>query len=150
MFSVDIQCTPVKAALLRRLNVAMIMQPQCTVIHDDTPLQEVIKKAADLEVADFIVVDHDNNYVGLLTARDFREALLQPEAVPFLVAGELARVKVPLVSPQDTLDEVMDKFSRLEVNSLPVHSEYNDKEYIGMVTRAALMRRYQQELQAAV
>jgi len=44
---------------LRRLNVAMVMQPQCTVIFDDTPLQEVIKKAADLEIADFIVTDHE-------------------------------------------------------------------------------------------
>jgi CIC family chloride channel protein len=138
----------VKTAILRRLTVRMVMHPKCTTVYDDTPLQDVIKKAADLETADFIVTDHHQNYHGLLTGRDLRAALLQPEAVPFLVAGELGRTNAPAVTPGETLDNVMDIFSRLEVNSLPVHSQTDKNKYVGMITRAALMRRYQQELQS--
>jgi chloride channel protein, CIC family len=138
--------TRVNTAILRRLNVRMVMQPHCVVVNHDTPLQEVIKKAAEIETADFIVTDHEGNYHGLLIAKDLRAALLQPEAVPFLVSEELAHTNVPVVSPEESLDKVLDIFSRLEVNSLPVENPHTH-EFVGLVTRAALMRRYQQELQ---
>ncbi len=138
--------TRVNTAILRRLNVRMVMQPHCVVVQHDTPLQEVIKKAVEIETADFIVADHEGHYHGLLIAKDLRSTLLQPEAVPFLVAEELAHNNVPTVSPEESLDKVLDIFSRLEVNSLPVENSHTH-EFVGLVTRAALMRRYQQELQ---
>ena len=140
--------TRAKTAVLRRLTVQMVMQPKCTIVFDDTPVQEVIKKAADLETSNFVVIDHHENYYGLLTAADLRAALLEREAVPFLVAGELARSNVPPIGPRETLDKVLDIFSRLEVNSLPVRDAELKGEFVGMITRASLMRRYQQELQS--
>jgi len=134
-------------ALLRRLTVKMVMKPKCEIIYDDAPLQEVISRAIEAEVADFVVIDHSGHYQGLLVAADLRTALLQPESVPFLLAGELARNNVPTIGALESLDKVLDKFSRLDVNSMAVHSEINENEYIGLITRAALMRRYQQELQ---
>jgi len=141
--------TRVNTAILRRLNVRMVMQPHCIVVQHDTSLQEVIKKAVEIETADFIVTDHEGNYLGLLIAKDLRATLLQPEAVPFLVAEELTHTNVPTVSPEESLDKVLDIFSRLEVNSLPVENPHTH-EFVGLITRAALMRRYQQELQTAL
>ena len=100
-----------------------------------------------MEVSDFIVTDHADHYHGLLTAVDIRRALLEPESLPLLVTGELARTNVPTVGPNETLDGVLDKFSRLEAHRMAVHSEFNDHKFIGMISRTALMRRYQQELQ---
>jgi len=134
-------------AVLRRLNVDMVMQSRFEIVYDDTPLQDVIKRAVNLEVGDFIVMDHAGHYKGLLVGHDLRAALLQPESVPFLLAGELARADVATVSRDETLDKVLDKFSRMEVNSMAVHTEADQNQFIGFVTRAALMRRYQQELQ---
>ncbi|MCK5270284.1 MAG: chloride channel protein [Sedimentisphaerales bacterium] len=134
-------------AVLRRLNVDMVMQPRFEIVYDDTSLQDVIKKAVNLEVGDFIVTDHAGHYKGLLVGHDLRAALLQPESVPFLLAGDLARADVATVSRDETLDKVLDKFSRMEVNGMAVHTEADQNQFIGFVTRAALMRRYQQELQ---
>ncbi len=138
--------TRANTAILRRLTVQMIMQDTFTRVYDDTSLQDVIRMAVDLETADFIVTDHAGKYHGLLIGEDLRAALLQPEAVPFLVAGELARAEVPTVKENDTLDTVLDKFSRFEVPGFAVVGEKCETEFVGMVTRAALMRRYQQEL----
>jgi len=134
-------------AVLRRLNVEMVMHRNCVTIYEDQPLESVMEKAVGMEQADFIVINHAGHYRGLLVAADLRATLLQPESVPFLVAGELARTHVPTIAPEDSLDKVLDKFSRLKVNSLPVQSKKDHGKYLGMVTRAALMRRYQQELQ---
>ncbi|OPZ98259.1 MAG: putative voltage-gated ClC-type chloride channel ClcB [Planctomycetes bacterium ADurb.Bin412] len=139
--------TRANTALLRRLTVQRVMQPRCTLVYDDTPLQEVMQKAVDMELADFIVVNHAQKYYGLLVARDLRTALLQPESVPLLVAGELARTNIPTVLPDETLDTILDKFARLDVNSLPVQSSHDEHTFVGMITRTALMRRYQQELE---
>ena len=134
-------------AVLRRLDVGMVMQPNFEIVYEDTPLQDVINRAVHLEMTDFIVMDHKGHYKGLLVGQDLRAALLQPESVPFLLAGELARIDVATVSSDETLDKVLDKFSRMEVNSMAVHTEKKKNQFIGFVTRAALMRRYQQELQ---
>lgn len=134
-------------AILRRLTVKMVMDSPCAVIYDDLPLQDVIDQAVDFKTADFIVTDHGGNYQGLLATEDLRTALMQPESVPFLVAGELARRKIPSVSPDDTLDKILDIFSRLDVDSLPVHNPHDNRDFTGMITRAALMRHYQQELE---
>ena len=141
--------TRANTAILRRLDVGMVMIPSCAVVHDDTPLQEIIRQAVGMELADFIVTNHEGHYCGLLVAADLRAALLEPEAVPLLVAGELTRTKVPTVNVDETLDKVLDKFSRLDVNSMAVHSRDDENKYIGMITRASLMRRYQRELELA-
>ena len=141
--------TRANTGILRRLTVQMVMKFEYMVVHDDMPLQEVISKAADTEVSDFIVTDSQGHYCGILTSTDIRTALLQPEALPLLVAGELTRTKVPTVSPSETLDVVLDKFSHHDVNRLVVHSEDNVDHFIGTISRAALMRRYQQELDKA-
>lgn len=138
-----------KTAILRRIMVQQVMQCDYDVVHNDMPLQDVIQHALDTDMNDFIVTDNDGRYIGLLTGNDLRAALLQPEAMPFLVAGELARQNIPAVSATDTLDKTLDLFSRLEANSMPVHSPDNDTHYVGMITRADLMRRYQRELESA-
>ncbi|MBN1766103.1 MAG: chloride channel protein [Sedimentisphaerales bacterium] len=133
-------------AVLRSLTVSSIMQPECEIIYHDTPLQDVINRAVRMELADFVVMDHNRNYIGLLVSGDLRRALLYPESIPFLLAGELVHDRVPTVTPEESLDEVLHKFAHLEVDCMPVCRESDDKDFIGLVTRAALMRRYQQEL----
>ena len=134
-------------AILRRLSVDMVMQPRFLVINDDTPLQDVINRAVHAEVTDFIVTDHAGHYLGMLVGNDLRTALLRPESVPFLVSGELTRTDVPTVGEKETLDTVLDKFSRMDVNSMAVHALDQENAFIGLISRAALMHRYQQELQ---
>lgn len=136
-------------AMLRRLTVRMVMQHRFEIVQDNVPVQEVINRALSTELSDFIVTDKDGHYLGMLMARDLRAVLLQRESVPFLVASELVDGTVPTVSAEETLDTVLDKFARHETDALPVVSDEKGGIFIGMVTRAALMRRHQQEMDAA-
>ena len=138
---VDYQALSDKA-ILRSVSVGDVMHTDLLKIRYDTPLMDVINMAIGHDYADFIVTANDK-YIGTLNEHDLREALLQPEAVPLLVAGELVRENVPLISTDIPMDKVLDLFAELEVNSLPVAE--ND-EFIGMVTRSDLMRKYQQAL----
>jgi CIC family chloride channel protein len=92
------------------------------------------------------VVDNEAVYQGLVVAEDIKTALLQPEAVPLLLVGELLRPGVPTVRPDETLDSVLDKFSRNHVQSLPVCARDDSTRIEGLITRHGVMSRYQQEL----
>ena len=100
--------------------------------------------AEEFEASDFVVVDDNDQYVGMVVGDDIKTALLQPEAVPLLVVAELAREGVPNVSPVETLDSVIDKFARSHVNSLPVMSATD--HILGLITRQEIMDSYHHEL----
>lgn len=136
-----------RTSLLRRSTVKDIMQPGVVVVEGAMPLQEIIARTADADISDFVVVDKKGRYQGLLCEKDLRNTLLHPEAIPLLIGEELAHFDVPVVSANDTLDQILDKFSRLEVNSLPVAEGPDSRMFVGMLSRAALMRRYMNELQ---
>ncbi len=129
-------------AILRNISVSQVMHKDILIVDYDTPLLDVINMAIGHEHADFVVI-HEEKYIGTLNENDLRDALLQPEAVPLLVAGELTRESIPLITPDETLDKILDLFAAHAVNSLPVTE---NGKYIGMVTRSDMIRRYQQEL----
>ena len=63
-----------------------------------------------------------------------------------LQVNELLRTDLPTVIPDETLDMVMDKFSRHEAHSLAVLNSQDDNTVKGLISRAKLMRLYQDEL----
>ena len=136
-----------KTSLLRRSTVNDIMQPGAVTVDGSMPLQKIILQTADEDVSNFIVVDKEGRYQGLLCEKDMRNTLLHPEVIPVLIGEDLAHHEVPVVSMDNTLDIILDQFSRLQVNSLPMVDRSNSRRFIGMVSRAALMRRYMDELQ---
>lgn len=130
--------------LLRRLRVEHVGKSAAVLVHVEDSAQELIDLASQYAVTDFVVVDDDEHYVGMIVGDDVRTTLLQREAVPLLIVGELMRSNLPTVSMTETLDTVLDKFSRHEVSSLPLL----DREGTvgGMITRSRLMRCYQEQL----
>jgi len=133
--------------LLRRLHVGMIMDPNIVVLYEDLPMKDVVHKAKSLHVNDFIVIDRKGGYRGMITEDDLQSALLYPTAMPILIAGEMAQMNIPTVTPSETLEKVLEKFSRFKVHALPVRSEEDENRFVGMISRAALMQIYQRELQ---
>jgi len=132
--------------LLRRITVSDVGSSPFRQVHPEDPLQHLIDLASETDATDFVVVDDHDGYVGLVTGRDVRTALLQPEAVSLLVVGELVRQGVPTVTANETLDVVLDKFAQNDVDSLPVASSTDGTHIEGLITRRAAMRRYQEEL----
>ncbi|MGB2987611.1 MAG: chloride channel protein [Phycisphaerae bacterium] len=132
--------------ILRRITVDDVERQAAQSVHPEDPLQTLIDVAGETDAVDFVVVDEHDVYQGMVTGHDVHTALLQPEAVSLLVVGELARAGVPTIGPHETLDIVMDKFARNDVESLPVASPADSTRVEGLITRQAVMRRYQEEL----
>ena len=119
--------------------------PPVTVTPDD-PLQRLIRLSENYRVEDFVVVDANGSYAGMVTGEDLRTALIEREALPLLVVGEVMRTDLPTISPDESLDIVMGKFSTHDVSSLAVVSADGARKVEGLLTRSRLMARYHRAL----
>ncbi len=132
--------------ILRRVQADQVRVAPAAFVHPEEPLQKLLKLAEDVESGDFVVTDDHGDYCGMVVSDDIKTALLQPEAVPLLLVTELTRRAVPTVSPGETLDSVLDKFARSHVDSLPLTAPGDEHRIEGLITRQAVMDRYQEEL----
>ncbi len=135
--------------LLRRIRLEEVALEPASVVRADEPFQRVLDLTANTGATDFIVLDKVGNYGGMVVAEDIKTALLEREAIPLLNVGEMMRAEIPLVRPTDDLAGVLDIFSRHDVGRLPVCLAEGSGRVIGLVSRAALMKRYQRALSDA-
>ena len=130
--------------ILRRLSVEDVPLEPPVLVHPDESGQRLLDLTEQRQVSDFVVVDERDHYVGMVTASDLRAALVYREAIPLLQVNELQRSDLPTVSPDETLDIVLAKFSRHDTHCLAVLAR--DGAVVGLITRPKLMKKYQNAL----
>lgn len=132
--------------LLRQLTVRDVpLMPPVTVRPDDSG-QRLLDLSERFAVSDFVVVDEQDNYLGMVTGADLQAALVFREAIPLLQVNEIERTDLPSMVLDDTLDVALDRFSEHDAASLAVLSRPGDGQVIGVLTRSRLMREYQHAL----
>lgn len=132
--------------LLRRLRVESVGLHEAPSVRPQEPAQRLLELVAVGAGPDFPVVDDGGRYVGLVVGDDLRTALVQREALPLMIVGELARWQIPPTNADETLDAVMAKFAGHDVESLAVVD--HEKRVRGLITRTDMMRSYQGMLES--
>ncbi|MEE2681607.1 MAG: chloride channel protein [Planctomycetota bacterium] len=152
IYSADLRAMGVKIGtmsdltLLRRMSVRDVPMIPPVLVQETENGQRLLELSERFSVNDFVVVDDDDRYIGLVTGNDLSQALLYREAIPLLQVGEIERVDLPTVVQDETLDQVLNKFSAHDVQSLAVINS-STQEVVGLITRTRLMREYQRELE---
>jgi len=131
--------------LLRRMKVAELPFLPPVMVKPDDSSQRLLELAERFPVSDFVVVDEDERYLGLVVGEHLREALVYRESLPLLQVGELMRGDLPSLGVEDTLDRAVERFGSADVESLPVLDD--QRRVLGMVTRTRLLRHYNRELE---
>lgn len=133
--------------ILRRLRVSDVAMTSAATVKPEEPLSVLFERRHSEHSADFVVTDHNGEYLGMVTAQEMRTALIEREAIPYLVVSEVMRRDLPTVSPEETLDRVLEKFSKHDVASLAlVDDRTPTRQVLGLITRGRLMQRYQRAL----
>ncbi len=131
--------------ILRRIEVARVPLAPAVTVRPEDPASRLLELAQTSSVSDYVVVSEADLYQGMVVGEDLRFALLEQEALPLMIVAELMREDLATVTPEETLESVLNKFSRFEVSSLAVIDEGN--HVTGVITRASLMRQYQLTLE---
>ncbi|MEM6393448.1 MAG: chloride channel protein, partial [Planctomycetota bacterium] len=134
------------ASLLHQLRVGQVELVESPSVRGDDPAQVLLDLADSYPLEDFVVSDDAGRYVGMVVGQDVRTTLLEREAVPLMIVGELMRTGLPTVTRGEAMDKALDKFAHHAVTSLAVVD--GDGKVEGLLTRAGLMGRYQAALDA--
>jgi chloride channel protein, CIC family len=118
-------------------------------IYPSDPLSKLISMHMPRTAPDFVVVDEHGKYLGMVTGEDLRTALVDREAIPLLLVAELLRTDLPTVDPEETLDTVLDKFAHHDVASLCLMSPRDPHQPLGLITRAKVIRCYQEAIESS-
>jgi len=133
--------------LLRRIQVRDVPLAPLVSVRPHDPVSKLLKLNREYQVADFVVVGDENEYIGMITAQDVRTAFVEYEAIPLLLIEEIMVRSLPTITPDEGLDTVLEKFSRHDVSSLAMVEDTGAKaKVMGLVTRSRLMARYNQSL----
>lgn len=129
--------------LLRHLTVDDVPLVPCVSIYPADPAERLIDLTGAHQGSDFVVRTAEGGYAGMVVGEDLTMSLIEREAIPLMVVAELMRTDMPTVRPDESLDNVMDKFSDHDVASLAVLDE---GKVMGMITRTRLMKVYHRVL----
>ncbi|MCH2148576.1 MAG: chloride channel protein [Phycisphaerales bacterium] len=132
--------------ILRRMTVSNVALREPVLVRENDPAQTLLDVSESRNVSNFIVLNDHGNYAGMVTAEGLKTALLHPEAIPLLQVNELERCNLPTCTTDECLDTVLEKFSRNDVEALPVFSADDVEHPVGVITRSRLMQVYQAEL----
>lgn len=132
--------------LLQRLSVEECTLEPAIAVRAGDGMQGVLELSHETGATDFIVVDPHGAYSGMIVGEDIKTAIFDRDAIPLLLVGELLRPEIPTVRVSDDLASVLDIFSKHDLARLPVTVTPGSGKVIGLISRAALMKRYQAAL----
>jgi chloride channel protein, CIC family len=132
-------------AVLRRLTVDLVPMDPVRTVSVVAPLKDLLDAVSDHE-HDMIALDEHGFYAGMAFAEDVRTALLQHEAIPYLLVEDLVRADVPMMKTSDDLSTAFESFGRHDVGRLPVCLPNQPGRVIGLISRREVMRVYHKAL----
>ncbi len=125
--------------LMQVLTVAEAMTPaeQCHFVTRATPLSELAAWFAQHSRRGVAVLATSGELVGVVTLSDLRRA---DEGT--LTVGEICTTDVQVAFSDESLEDALEHFARLDVAQLPVVLRHAPRTWVGMLERADIIRAY--------
>jgi CIC family chloride channel protein len=128
--------------VMRSHTVGEITRPAAWVVHDGTPLDELIRDFLEREAMVAYVTEPAGRFAGTISIHDIKNPEVR-QLGPLVVARDLALANIPTVAPGDTLADCMERFVFGESDELPV---VDAGRLCGVVSRRDVLRIYSSEL----
>ncbi len=108
---------------------------------------QVINKLIKGKWPEFPVLDSQQNVRGIISLFDIKDYLYERESLKnLLIAGDIARMNPPTVTPDNNCQAALDKMRRHDLEGLPVTVNENNKKIVGMVWLKDIQEAYQKEI----
>lgn len=130
-------------AVMQMMRVDKVIEKNFKSIDPDATLGDMVKLVAKSNRNIFPVVDDKNHFYGLVTLDVIRNVMFKPELYDELKISEFMFKPLATVSPDESMEEVANKFNRTGNFTMPVIQ--NDK-YLGFVSRANVYSAYRKLL----
>jgi CIC family chloride channel protein len=123
---------------LAELHVRDLMKDNPLTINPTTPFSEIGQKFIATRLNYLYVTEHDR-FLGAVSLHDIKNYLNSPELAQVVIAGDILRSPFPVVPPEATLSEALDRFLHHDGERLPVVSSSSTQQLLGSVSKTDLI-----------
>jgi chloride channel protein, CIC family len=133
-------------SVLDKVPVSQIVSSDYEFVREHTSLGEIVDLISHSRVHDFPVLDGQGKFLGMVWFHDIREVMMEEDMAVLLIAEDVLGDQPPRLHPESTLSEALMHFSAADADTLPVFSQRDGDDMVGVITRSDLMRSYEREL----
>ena len=119
---------------LAELHVRDLMKPQPLTVSPTAGFAEIGEKFISTRF-NYLFVADDGRFLGAVSLHDIKNFLHTPELAKVVIAGDILRDSFPVLAPDASLTEALERFSQHDGERLPVVSETNGQSLIGSVSK---------------
>ena len=135
--------------VLKRLQVKDFMTWHPETIRESTPLRDLIQILPYSQHTSFPVVDSGGSLVGMLSLRDFREAVFEESILDVVIARDIATIPAISVTTEDNLAKALTLINDNAIERLPVFRDGDaQKHVVGILSQRDIMSAYNRALEA--
>ena len=133
--------------ILNSIPVNEVYTSNYNVVQENENFKEIVKKLLSQNLSVLVVVDKQENFIGLISIDQVREILLDQDTLgELLIAGDIASKNFPIIESSETLKTAWDLMNQSKSDYLPVVDDLNSKKIVGIITRKDLDEIYNQEI----
>jgi CIC family chloride channel protein len=110
------------------------------------PFAKFKELLADSNQDYFPVVNCDNQLTGIFTSRDIRPILFTPEVDDLIIVKDIAVRRLITTNAQEDLGTVMTKFTKKNLDCIPVVDPQDPSSLLGMLRRREVIDFYNNKL----
>jgi len=133
--------------ILRSLKVKNHMLTDMEVLQDNTPLEEILRRAEASRYPFFVVLNKEEELAGVLSLWDLRQTLPYAEELGHLVvAQEFMTREVVTVFPHDNFETALNKLEGHDFSYLPVVLPWAPSKVTGLLRLDDVLSAYNQKV----
>ncbi len=130
-------------AALNLIKVEHVVETDFSSVEANSTLGDLVKVIARSKRNIFPVIDQQHHFLGMIMLDDVREVMFNKEEYSKTLVKDLMIQPSEFVTPNESMENVMDKFKTSGLWNLPV---IEDSRYIGFVSRANVFNAYRKKL----
>ncbi len=129
--------------VLSMMKVSRLIETNFETIHEGATLGDLVKVISRSTRNIIPVLDEKNILLGIVFINDIRHIMFKQELYDEVLVKDLMFMPSPLVDPDESMEDVAQKFQTTEHYNLPV---VKDGRYLGFVSRANVFSSYRRLL----
>ena len=131
--------------VLSTLETTAIIQRDYLTVGPNENLERLVDLISHSNQVIFAVVDPEKNLLGIVHFNDIREIIFNTFRVKYTLVKEIMLEPAEIISPDDSMETVMDKFEQTKKVFLPVLKE---GKYFGFISKSVALEAYRTKLKS--
>jgi CIC family chloride channel protein len=131
--------------ILTTLDINSIIQTDYLTVSPDENLEKLVDLISHSNQVIFAVVDKENELLGIVHFNNIREIIFNSYRVKYTLVKEIMTTPLEIISPEDSMSIVMNKFEKSKVVFLPV---MKNGKYYGFISKSTALEAYRTKLRS--